>query len=133
MLRPRMIPLGVASLLMAGILAGCSDTPTTPAPADPFGPPANLTFTKKLVTLGLGQSIQLTEFLEFEQSTPLDGFEAADWSSSDQGTVRVSAIGAVTGVRCGTAVITVRYQGEETSITVEIVADWPEGPPEPWG
>lgn len=133
MVRRRTISLGFAAALMAGFLAGCSDTPTSPAPPDPFGETQGLIFTAKFVTLGLGQSLQLTDFLEFHQSTPMDDFETAEWFSSDEGTVRVSAKGAVTGVWYGTAVITVRYQGKETSITVEIVADWPEDPPEPWG
>lgn len=133
MVRRRTITLGFAALLTAGLLAGCSDTPTSPAPPDPFGETQGLVFTARFVTLGLGESIQLTDFLEYYQSTPLDGFETAEWSSSDSNIVRVSANGAVTGIRFGTAFITVEYQGEETTIMVEVVVDWPEDPPEPWG
>jgi hypothetical protein len=120
-----------AAALMAFIaipfLAACGEDGT--GPTGPLATPPALSFSAGIISVGLGQTVQLSNLLTFQQGTPLDGITAAEWESSDDGTVSVSPAGAVLGIQCGFAVITVRHQGQYARITVEVVEDWVDDPP----
>ena len=103
---------------------------------DGTGPPGSeaipsLGFSAGNVAVGLGQTVHLSNLLRLPQGTPLDGLTSIQWESSDDWTVSVSPAGAILGIRCGTAVVTVFHQGERASITVQVVEGWVNDPPLP--
>ena len=72
--------------------------------------PESIAINKTAMNIAVGQDITLTSSL-----TPSDAYTYCSWSSSDKSIASVSSNGKVTGVKVGTAVITVKTSNGKTA------------------
>ncbi len=72
--------------------------------------PESVAINKTAINIAVGQDVTLTSSL-----TPSDAYTYCSWSSSDKNIATVSSSGKVTGVKVGTAVITVKTSNGKTA------------------
>jgi len=73
--------------------------------------PESISLNKTSMNIAVGQEMTLTSSL-----TPADAYTYCNWSSSDTSVAKVSGSGTVTGVKVGTADITVRTSNGKTAV-----------------
>jgi uncharacterized protein YjdB len=109
---------------IAGITAaseGQQTTATITVMAPPATPVATVDVTPATVTVGAGQTAQLTATPKSATGAPLTG-RSITWISSNLAVATVSSTGLVTGVSAGTATITATSEGKSGQAAVTVTA-----------
>jgi len=116
-----------ARLVAACLVAACSDNADVQAP----GPPAvaEVVVTASALTLGIGQTEQLTATAKDSAGNPIEGRTFA-WASGNTGVAQVSDSGVVTAAGEGEADITATADDVSGHLTITVEAGTPP-PPEP--
>jgi Big-like domain-containing protein len=111
----------IVALMLAVALPlpeGCSDA------AGPDAKPASISIGPSPATVVVGQSLQLIATVTDAQGVALSGTRPT-WTSSNAGTVAVSATGLASGVAVGAAIVTAATSGVAGSLTVLVLAPTP--------
>jgi len=104
--------------LIIASMAGGVDTSTITVVSDPV---ATVTVSPSTVTIGTGETTQLTATLKSSNGTVLTG-RAITWSSSRTSVATVSSTGVVTGVAGGTATITATAEGKSGAASITVLS-----------
>jgi hypothetical protein len=121
MMRRQITPLALAAFLAIPLLVACDSNTTGPELVGPASNPVGVNFEVGVVTVSLGQIVQLSSFLVFDSDAEPSDFAEGDWSTADENIVSVFPDGAVLGLEIGVALVTLEYQGKRFSVIVEVV------------
>jgi hypothetical protein len=121
------------ALLLLGavpLMFACRDDVTGPRNLDEPEPAGlHLAVVPGLVTIQVGQTVQLTAILKDSQGTPLGGYSAMLWSSSNPGIASVSDRGAIRALAEGSVTITVGCGEYCAYATVTVIPAQDNRPP----
>jgi hypothetical protein len=121
------------TVTLAGLVAACNRTPTTPSfiprpqpPPSPSGPPPVVATSVELVgprSVAPGGSVQFRAILHRSDGTTSDVTTTAQWRSSNNAVLSISSTGVATGLRAGDTFVSVSAQSRGSGREIIVVPD----------